>query len=164
MPDVLLVVPHYKQSRDGLCLPTCSRMVLSYWGQDVSENQLADLLGTEIFGTPLSNVTRLQKWGYQVKVGPITLEQLKNHLLAKQPVIVRVWTAMLDYWTMDTSHVVVATGFDSQAVYLNDPAWAEYPKVVSWTSFLAAWAEFDETGVVIMKSKHNWLKNLTGIK
>ena len=150
MPNVLLTLPHFEQSRDGMCLPACTRMMLAYWGQTLSESRIAKILGTKAFGTPISNIERLQQQGYQIEFGSLTVEQLKGHLLNNHPVIVRVWTAMLDYWQAEaTSHVVVVVGFDDNRVYLNDPALPQAPQSTSWDSFLAAWAEFDETSVVI---------------
>ena len=65
------------------------------------------------------------------------------------PIIVRVWTAMLDYWPVTTSHVVVVVGYDNTFVFINDPAFAAAPQSVLWDAFLAAWAEYDETAVII---------------
>jgi len=125
-------------------------MVLAYWGHQQSEAELAELLGAKSFGTPISNVIRLQAQGYRVDFGSLTVAKLKAHLLANRPVIARVWTAMLDYWSEEiTSHGVVVVGFDETHVYLNDPALTQVPQPTSWDSFLAAWAEFDETTVVI---------------
>jgi hypothetical protein len=31
MPSDWLTIPHFKQSRDGRCLPACARMVLAYF-------------------------------------------------------------------------------------------------------------------------------------
>ena len=150
MPTVLLPAPHFSQSRDGACLPACVRMVLAYWGHQQSEAELAELLGTRSFGTPISNVARLQAQGYRVDFGSLTTAELKAYLLANKPVMARVWTAMLDYWSAEiTSHVVVVVGFDETHVYLNDPALIQAPQLTLWDSFLAAWAEFDETAVVI---------------
>jgi uncharacterized protein YvpB len=59
---------------------------------------------------------------------------------------------MLEYWSHeDTSHVVIVVGFDEAFVYLNDPALSE-PGGLLGDSFLAAWAEFDETAVVIYRT------------
>lgn len=153
MPNDLPSVPHFEQSRDGACLPACVRMVLAHWGQSHSEEELVKLLGTKVYGTPISHVKRLSRQGFLVEVASLTEEQLRNHLTAEQPIIVRVWTAMLDYWRDEiTSHVVVAVGFDETFVYLNDPALPHAPQPVSWDSFLAAWAEFDETAVIIYRA------------
>lgn len=151
MPSALLSVPHFEQSRDGACLPACVRMVLAYWGEQRSENSLARQLGTKRFGTPISNASRLQKFGYQAGVESLTRTELEAYLTQGQPVIVRVWTAMFDYWTVPTSHVVVVVGFDENVVYLNDPAFSAAPQNVSWGAFQAAWAEYDETAVIIAR-------------
>jgi hypothetical protein len=65
------------------------------------------------------------------------------------PVIARLWTGFLDYWSTETSHVVVVTGLDEAFVCLNDPASVEHPRQVLRDSFLAAWAEFGEAAITI---------------
>ncbi len=151
MPTVLLPVPHFEQSDDGTCLPACARMVLSYWGNEQSESRLSKVLQTRLAGTPISNARHIQKLGFQVLVKTLTREELETHLTEKKPVIARVWTAMFDYWTMATSHVVVVIGFDSENVYINDPSLSIGSLPISWNAFLAAWAEYDEIAVIITK-------------
>lgn len=56
MSSAWLPVPHFKQSRDGYCLPACMRMVLAYYGHSVTEHELVTLLGTQSFGGPISRV------------------------------------------------------------------------------------------------------------
>lgn len=149
MPNVLLPAPHFEQSRDGMCLPACVCSVLAFWGEQRTETSLAQLLGTKSYGTPIRQVERLAKQGYDVRIEPLSRVELETLLIKGQPVIVRVWTAMLDYWDTVTSHVVVVVGCDDVAVALNDPAFDEAPKRVDWNAFLAAWAEYDETAVII---------------
>ncbi len=149
MPNALLSVPHFEQSRDGFCLPACIQMVLAYWGRSITEAELAKQLQTTSLGTPIRHVERLRRYGYRVEFGSSTVQQMKEHLTAGRPVITRLWTEMLDYWDTVTSHVVVVTGFDEHYVYLNDPGWATFPMAVLWDGFLAAWAEFDETSAII---------------
>jgi len=149
MPDVLLPVPVYEQSRDGACLPACVRMVLAFWGDERSEAALAGELGTKAYGTPLFNARRLESDNYSVVVDALTGEELEQYLRQGQPVIARVWTAMLDYWKVASSHVVVVVGFDETHVFLNDPAFPANTRQVHRDAFLAAWAEYDETAIVI---------------
>ncbi|MCP4362901.1 MAG: hypothetical protein GY796_33265 [Chloroflexi bacterium] len=94
-------------------------------------------------------------WHYQVKVGELSRTDLERNLRKNQPVIVRLWTVMLDYWNVETSHVVAVIGFDEDSVYLNDPAFSSAPQKVTWDGFLAAWAEYDETAVIINPIKTN---------
>lgn len=149
MPSVLLPVPHYSQSRDGMCLPACVRMVLAYNGLTLDEEAIARRLKTKDFGTPISNVLLLKQWRPEIELGSFSEDRLKTELTGGRPVIARVWTAMLHYWEVDTSHVVVVVGFDEQNVFVNDPATETWPVQVSWNGFLAAWFEFNQTAIVI---------------
>jgi ABC-type bacteriocin/lantibiotic exporter with double-glycine peptidase domain len=149
MPNVLLPVPHFEQSKDGMCLPACVRMVLAFWGQSLPEEKAAQHLHTKAFGTPISNVLRVSQWEYHVRLTSLTESQLQDELLAQKPVIARVWTAMLNYWTIETSHVVVVVGFDESYVYLNDPSFVQHPITIPWNEYLASWAEFNETAIII---------------
>lgn len=152
MPKGLLPAPRFEQSRDGACLPASARMVLAFWGDSRSEAELAALLGTKAYGTPLSNVGRLRVWGYDATLVTLTRPELETMVDDGVPVIVRVWTVMLDYWPVETSHVVVVIGYDEANVFVNDPAFADDTHVIPWDAFLAAWAEFDETAAIIRPS------------
>lgn len=149
MPTVLLPVPHFEQSRDGACLPACARMVLAYWGDKKSETAVARILESKRFGTPIGNAKKLETWHYRVQIRELNQTDLESYLSHGNPVIARVWTPMLDYWEVETSHVVAVVGYDDTLVYLNDPAYRTAPQRVSWDAFLAGWAEYDETAVLI---------------
>jgi ABC-type bacteriocin/lantibiotic exporter with double-glycine peptidase domain len=127
-------------------------MVLGYLGDERTEADLSKLLGTKEFGTPIRNVERLREDGYEVQVRQLTRTALESYLEAGLPVITRVWTTMLGYWDVTTAHVVVVVGYDDSSVFINDPAFSIVPQQVVWDAFLAAWAEYDETVVVISKS------------
>jgi hypothetical protein len=95
-------------------------------GTSNTEAELADVLGTKRIGTAISNVARLSHLGYAVRYGRLDLAQLQGQIDNGVPVIVRLWTGFLDYWTVQTSHVVVVVGLDETHVYLNDPAFADH--------------------------------------
>lgn len=42
-----LAVPHFRQEHPHTCLPACVRMALAYWGKEYSEEELAQVFGTE---------------------------------------------------------------------------------------------------------------------
>jgi ABC-type bacteriocin/lantibiotic exporter with double-glycine peptidase domain len=124
-------------------------MVLAYQNRQMSEQELVKILGTRSIGTPISHVNKLQAYQYRVTFRSFSEAELKNCLLQGLPVIARVWTGMLTYWTEDTFHVVVVVGYDDEQLYLNDPAFATAPQSATWNSFLAAWAEYDEVAIVL---------------
>jgi ABC-type bacteriocin/lantibiotic exporter with double-glycine peptidase domain len=126
-------------------------MILSYLGNEQSESRLSKLLATKPSGTAISNAKHIQKLGYQVLIKTLTREEIETYLIENKPIIARIWTAMLDYWTITTSHVVVVVGFDDESVYVNDPSLPTAPKAIAWNAFLAAWAEYDEIAVVITR-------------
>jgi ABC-type bacteriocin/lantibiotic exporter with double-glycine peptidase domain len=151
MPNVLLPVPHFEQSRDGSCLPVCVQMVLNHLGDARTEADFSKILGTKAYGTPIRNAKRLREDGYDVEVRQLTRTDLESYIESGLPVIVRVWTLMLGYWNVTTSHVVVVVGYDDNSVFINDPAISNAPQQVVWDAFLAAWAEYDETAVIVSK-------------
>lgn len=146
MPSDWLSVPHCKQSRDGVCLPACARMVLLHLGLDVSEARLARLLGTRTFGTPAGNIVRLEKLGVRVTFG-----SLRRHLLDGAPCIVLMQTEALPYWDTETYHTVVLVGLTEDTAYLNDPDAATAPQAVPLQAFLLAWSDFDNLAAVVTR-------------
>ena len=122
-------------------------MVLAHLGDARTEADVAQLLGTKDYGTPIRNAEGLRYDGYDVQVCQLTCTDLESYLSQGLPIVVRVWTAMLDYWSVTTSHVVVVVGYDDASVFLNDPAFPTAQQQAVWDSFQAAWAEYDKTAV-----------------
>lgn len=149
MPSVLLPVPLYSQSRIGSCLPACARMVLAYWGYQLSEQEIGQIVGTRQAGTPISNILRLRSIGHSVSYAALSEQELRRQLEAGRPIICRLWTVMLDYWPSDTPHAAVVIGYDDEFVFVSDPAFADAPKRVLWDGFLAAWEEYDLMAAII---------------
>ena len=149
MPSDWLPVPHYKQSRDGRCLPACARMVLAYFGQEYNEDDLARLLQTYSFGTAADHVRFIGQLGYAVTFEQGTESDLLRHLARNLPCIIFLKTEALPYWTVEDSHAVVLVGMSNELVYLNDPAFDQSPQSVPLQSFLLAWSEFDYEYAVI---------------
>lgn len=49
-------------------------------------------------------------------------------------------------------NVLLSVLHNETAVFLNDPSFSVAPQMVVWDAFLAAWAEYDETAVIINKT------------
>ncbi|MDY7079768.1 MAG: cysteine peptidase family C39 domain-containing protein [Chloroflexota bacterium] len=143
MPNVLLPIPHYKQSRPGACLPACVRMVLGGMDDEIAETHLARVMGSYWFGTPASHVLHLSSIGYRVTYERTTFAQLRVHIARQVPCIVFLRTGGLPYWDEDVPHAVVAVEIGETTVHLHDPALDTGPTTVDATAFLLAWAEMD---------------------
>lgn len=151
MPTNLLPVPHYQQSDSGRCLPACTRMVLAFLGYQISEDELASLLGTQYFGTPAPNLSHLLRLGFHVLYEATTLETVQRYLAEGTPCLVFVQTGDLPYWSENTGHVVVAIGIQDEVIFVNDPALPVAPQKIPLDYFLLAWSEFDHRFAVISR-------------
>jgi ABC-type bacteriocin/lantibiotic exporter with double-glycine peptidase domain len=124
-------------------------MVLEYLGRPVEYARLVSVLGVRDYGAPSSSIRRLATLGLSVIFGPGVEADLEAHLSRDEPCIVFLRTGELPYWREDTGHAVVLVGMDDDAVYLNDPAFAQAPRQVSRGDFLLAWLGFDYDYAVV---------------
>ncbi len=149
MPVGSTKVPHYKQSKDGTCLPACVRMVLSTFGDNRNEAELAKVMGGYEFGTPARFVTRIETLGYRVEYRSFELSELKAYLSQGLYPIVFVYAGFLDWADFDGFHALVMTEIADTTLFLLDPASDDGPMPMSYDSFLMAWIEFDNLAAVI---------------
>lgn len=149
MPKTLLAVLHLRQRAESDCVPTCVQMVLAYLGRTEIYEQIARLLGTRWFGTPLENILRLDQLGLKVTLKESSLEEILQHLQNNRPVISFANTSNLPYWRTDTDHAVVIVGVDDDSVYANDPYFAEAPQRIPRSSFELSMLHFDLRCAVI---------------
>ncbi|MBI4670415.1 MAG: C39 family peptidase [Chloroflexi bacterium] len=103
-------LPHFEQSAEGYCLPACARMVLASLGMNLAEPEIANILGTQDYGTPSFAIRQLTILGANVNYHEWSVAQLLAELEAKHPVILFVHTGFLDHWTIDVAHAIVAVG------------------------------------------------------
>lgn len=150
----VLNVPHFPQTTDGLCLPACAQMVLTYLGVACSQSDLARQLGTRPnIGTPHSRIMGLRSLGVQVTYAAGgDLNTLRNHLEHNLPVIVFVQAAELPHWREHKSrHALVVIGIDENAITILDPAASSSPISIPPDDFMLAWDEADNTFAVIAR-------------
>jgi ABC-type bacteriocin/lantibiotic exporter with double-glycine peptidase domain len=139
----LLRVEHALQEEELGCLAACVQMVLQYRGIRRSQRELNHLLGLMSTGTPASRVQRLERFGVTVFYGTGNESALHRAIGQGIPPVVFLFTGELPYWNMNLRHAVVVVGYTDDHVFLNDPAFVDSPKQVSWGDFLLAWSEFD---------------------
>ena len=144
--DVPLVEPELESS----CVAACVRIVLAYWGDLRTEQELRDYLGTGEDGTKLAHLDRLATLGYEVRFYETNTEFLELCLETKFPPIVPLATDCLGYWKQPCRHAAVLVGIDNESVTLNDPWFPDAPQIVPLAEFLRAWEAYDRTVAVIL--------------
>ena len=120
-----------RQSTDYTCGPSALQAVLSYWGRDVEERDLATLLRTTSeVGTFPEDIAR-GAWilGFDAEVREnLTLDDVQAFTAKGDPMIAlaQVWRSQRDAlkpvtedW--DNGHYIVVLGVDNDNVYFQDP-------------------------------------------
>ena len=120
-----------RQITDYSCGASALRAVLSYWGREVDEAQLMELLHTnsEIGTNPEDIASGARSLGFDAEViENLTLDQVERFTADGNPVIAlaQVWRSdrdadrpVEDEW--DSGHYVVVLGVDRDYVYFQDP-------------------------------------------
>lgn len=142
------VIGHWRQPREGDCLPACAAMVLTHLGETVNYPKLRQRLGTTEIGTPFSHLDRLRSWRLQVMRGQGDSQTLQRYVNGGTPVIVAVATEFLPYWLTRedideearlVEHAVVVVGWEEDWILVHDPDVATARQRVNTDWFLAAW-------------------------
>lgn len=144
MPGRLLKVEHRPQEAEAGCLAACVQMAMAYFGLSVSQAELNRLLDLTPGGIPVLRLTRLeQHYDVLVALRRGTLDDLIRALERDLPPIVFVRTGQLPYWTIDTQHAVLISGYGGSDFLVNDPALPTAPQHVAALDLSLAWDEFD---------------------
>lgn len=153
MPLRSISLEHHPQTTDVGCLAACTQMVLQTLGFDLSQRRLNELLGLTPLGIPYSRLTRLTQVGVEVRLlsgDPTHLQAALDH---GHPLIAFVHTGDLPYWSVNTPHAVVVSGYDETCILLHDPAFPTAPQTVPWPDFILAWGEMEYSAALITHPK-----------
>jgi predicted double-glycine peptidase len=143
-PPNLLHVPHYLQSDDSTCGPASLRMVMAYYGLELSEKDLADASGHSYESGCRSEdmASAAKNLGFDVYLkNNSTIEDLSRLVNAGAPVIV-------DWFCGDPpeGHSSVVIGVNDKNIYILDP-YLEEMRVVPKEDFRRCWFDFYETPI-----------------
>jgi len=148
-----LPVPLHRQQSEGDCLPACLQMILDYWGQPASREELSHLLDTDPdVGTPASRALRLQSPRLSVTYIQAEPAALRDWLAQSVPVIVLVDTGELPYWPRRCAHAIVLIGLEGSTAYVNDPAFETAPVSVSFDDLMLASDAMSNMVIVVTPS------------
>src|SRR5262245_33513250 len=120
-----------RQSTEYSCGASALQAVLSYWGRDVAEAELIELMHTnpEVGTYPEDIVRGARSLGFdaELKEG-LTLDEVERRTAGGDPMIAlgQVWrsqkgqaSSVADEW--DNGHYIVVLGVDKDYVYFQDP-------------------------------------------
>src|SRR5688572_22367671 len=140
VPDFWLPVPHLRQESKNTCTPACIRMVLCYFGVEISESEIARLVLTDGFGTLFDDVIRVAKLGFDVTLGNGSRSDLLRIGATKVPLIASVHSFWLpNYGPPGGPHCVVIAGATSTEVAVFDPDRSPAPTLMPFAAFVQAW-------------------------
>jgi len=131
---VYLDVPYEKYAGTNWCLPASGAMVLHYYKENITQQQIAKVV---IGQNGLGNISKMVKYakelGFESKYWSLTLEEIKNALVKNIPII-----AIQDYSLSNSlAHARVVIGYDdiNQEIITNDPTIGKDYKM-SYSNFI----------------------------
>jgi len=130
---IYLDVPYEKYAGANWCLPASGAMTLKYFGENITQQQIANVVITDGVSSVYKMIKYAKDLGFEAKYNYITIEDIKNLLKEDVPII-----AIQNYsLTLPYSHARVIIGFDDekQEVITNDPTAGKDYKI-SYSYFL----------------------------
>ena len=145
----LFSMPDTRQSTEYSCGAAAMQAVLGYWGRDIGEEDVREMLNTnEVSGTYPDDIIRVAKaLGLQAEYKEnMSMADLENYVAEGIPVIVdcQAWRSVSQYnesWadTWNNGHWLVVIGIDENNVTLEDPYILGDRGYMSREEFLARW-------------------------
>ena len=143
----LKVKPFQETLNAGMCGPASLKILLSYYGIERDEKELADLCGTKKdLGTDDQGIKRAaESLGFKVKIkNNSSFKDIERWLDKDVPIIVNWFTrGRADYTDADVpdGHYSVVCGIDDQSIYLQDPEIGRIRKIKK-NDFKRVWFDF----------------------
>jgi predicted double-glycine peptidase len=142
-------MPDTRQSTEYSCGAASLQAVLGYWGKDIGEEDLMELLNTDSnSGTYPDDIIRVaHQMGLEAEYGEnFTLADIEDLVLEGKPVMVdcQAWRSVSEYnesWAdeWDNGHWMVIIGLDKENVYFEDPYILGSRGFMSRQEFLERW-------------------------
>jgi ABC-type bacteriocin/lantibiotic exporter with double-glycine peptidase domain len=149
----LKVKPFQETLHVGYCGPASLKIILGYYGLEVTEEELAqETDAQEILGTNAESICRTaEKFGFNTKVqNECSFQDIVSWLEKDIPVIVDWFTIGRDDYPEDVrvadGHYSVVSGLNDSHIYLQDPEIGRERKIKR-DAFEKVW--FDFTGEFI---------------
>ncbi len=131
----------FRQS-PGLCGPASLKILLSHYGKEYTETELAQLcLATAEHGTSHKDLIQAIKklGGDPIEKAGATIDEIKAYVDQDIPVIVGWWSADND----PDDHFSVVYAVDEKGISMMDPELDEGTRTLSHKAFEQVWYDFD---------------------
>jgi len=145
----LFSMPDTRQSTEYSCGAAAMQAVLGYWGRDIGEEDVREMLNTnEVSGTYPDDIIRVAKaLGLKAEYKEnMSMADLENYVAEGIPVVVdcQAWRSVSQYnesWadTWNNGHWLVVIGIDENNVTLEDPYILGDRGIMSREEFAARW-------------------------
>lgn len=148
-----LNIPNFRQENETHCGVACVRMVLSFYGFEVSEFELAEACETGWLGNTCGELVQgVVKYGFEAEeLENISRDYLFSLIEKNSPLIVLLDPAVLYGGIEGFGHFVVVTGCEGNTIWYNDPD-LDGNLMKDVDEFFRAWEPFSLKGVRIWKS------------
>lgn len=124
------IVPYRKQSTQKTCSSASLRMVLSYYGDERSEDELTKLIGVHSCGADGPDIVKAaKKLGYKAEYRSIKTQEAVDLLNAKIPIIMDGksfkydgkfhWTVLCDIQLENNKVILADPNYDNEYRYLS---------------------------------------------
>ena len=152
MRKILDLEPFQETLNAGMCGPASLKILLSYYGIEKSEEELANLCGTKKdLGTDDQGIKRAaESLGFKVEIkNNSDFSDIEKWLDKDAPVIVNWFTCWnvgnKDFCSLQSDvpdgHYSVVCGIDDQSIYLQDPEIGKMRKMKR-DDFMRVWFDF----------------------
>jgi uncharacterized protein len=142
-------MPDTRQSTEYSCGAAALQAVLGYWGRDIGEVDLMELLNTDPdSGTYPDDIIRVaHQMGLEAEYGEnLTIMDIEDSLREGKPVMIdcQAWRSVSEHndsWAdeWDNGHWMVIIGLDKENVYFEDPYILGSRGFMSRQEFLERW-------------------------
>ncbi|MFA4954678.1 MAG: cysteine peptidase family C39 domain-containing protein [Patescibacteria group bacterium] len=129
---------HYRQT-PGLCGPSSLRILFSYYGKELTEQELTELCeATPEYGADHTSLLKTaQKLGFSAQSrSGASLSDIEALLAKDTPVLV-------GWWSQDDDHYSIVYAVDGEYVHLVDPQEDEPTSKITRQEFEKVWYDLD---------------------
>ncbi len=154
----MIRLQHHQQEHSASCLAACVVMALAYWQIEMSETEVRRIIRTKPYsGTHPVNLINLGDLGFDAWPYEGTEYELRQRIASGEPVIVFLWTGVLQHWAdregIDYQHTVIIAGWSDDAVLVHDPVLPDGPIEIPWAEFSDAWRYSRQMMAVVVPGK-----------